>query len=211
MSSIGRAIGGIVGGITGSSDASKAAGNAADTQAASAQMGIEEQKRQFDETVKLMKPFVDTGSKAIGAQADLIGLNDPAKQQAAINAIMASPEFSTMLKIGEESMLQNASATGGLRGGNLQGALMEFRPQLLAQLIESQYNKLGGLSSMGQASAAGQASMGQATANNVSDLLGQAGAAIAGGKIAKGNATRMAFGDVLDIAKVGAQFMPKGF
>jgi hypothetical protein len=50
---------------------------------------------------------------------------------------------------GEEALLQNAAATGGLRGGNLQGALAQFRPQMLSNLITQQYNQLGGIGALG--------------------------------------------------------------
>jgi hypothetical protein len=77
--------------------------------------------------------------------------------------------------------LQNASATGGLRGGNVQDALSRFRPQLLNQLIQQRFSNLGSLSQFGQSSAAGQATIGANNATNIASLLGQEGAASAGG------------------------------
>ena len=85
-------------------------------------------------------------------------------------------------------MLQRASATGGLRGGNIQGALAQFRPQMLNSLIEQQYGRLGGMTALGQQSAAGVGAAGQQTGVNVANLLGQQGAAQAGGQIAQGKA-----------------------
>ena len=93
-------------------------------------------------------------------------------------------------------MLQRASATGGLRGGNIQAALAQFRPQMLQQAIEQQYGRLGGFAGAGlgvteqlyrggQASAAGQASQAQTTGANVANLLGQQGAAQAGGALGR--------------------------
>ena len=104
-------------------------------------------------------------------------------------------------------MLQNASATGGLRGGNTQSALMQFRPDLLAQVINDQYSKLGGLTQIGQASAAGQASAGMQNASNIGALLADRGAALAGGQLAKGSVARNTFGDLLGIGSlaVGAK------
>jgi hypothetical protein len=97
---------------------------------------------------------------------------------------------------GENALLQNASATGGLRGGNLQAALAQFRPQLFSQLIESQYGKLGALSGLGQASAAGQAAAAQQTGSDIATLLGQQGAAQAGSALASGQAQANAWGNV---------------
>jgi hypothetical protein len=75
-----------------------------------------------------------------------------------------------------------------LRGGNIQGALAQFRPALLSSLIENQYSRLGGMTSLGQQSAVGVGNAGMTTGTNVANLLGQQGAAQAGGQIAQGKA-----------------------
>jgi hypothetical protein len=80
--------------------------------------------------------------------------------------------------------LQNAAATGGLRGGNVQGALAQFRPQVLSSLIEQQYNRLGGLATAGQNAAVGVGNAGMQTGQNVSNLLAEQGSARAGGTLA---------------------------
>jgi hypothetical protein len=174
----------VVSGVIQSNAAKKAAGQ----QAASAQAGIDEQRRQFDALQVLMQPYVGTGTTALGQQAALIGVSGAEAQQAAINALQQGPEFTSLVRQGEESILQNAAATGGLRGGNVQGALAQFRPQVLSQLIEQQYNRLGGLSTMGQNAAAGVGSAGMTTGTNIANLLAQQGAAQAGGTLAAGAA-----------------------
>ncbi len=124
-----------------------AANQAADAQIQSNQAAIDEQKRQFDAIQELMKPYVNAGTGALAGQQDLLGLNGASKQQAAIDAINNSQAMQTYMQQGENAILQNASATGGLRGGNTQAALSQFRPQLLNQLINQQYSNLGGLTS----------------------------------------------------------------
>lgn len=195
MSFIGKAIGS----LTGASSQAKAAERAGETQAAAAQAGIEEQRRQFDALQRLQQPFVQAGTGALGAQQSLIGLSGQPAQREAIEALSASPEFQALLQQGENAMLQNASATGGLRGGNLQGALAQFRPAMLSQLIAQQYERLGGLTGIGQASAAGVGAAGQQTGANIANLLAQQGAARAGGQIARGSVARQGFGDLLKI------------
>lgn len=165
---------------------SSAARKAAQTQADAAQAGIDEQRRQFDATQELLKPWVTTGTTALGGQKDLVGLNGNDAQSAAIQALQSSPQFTSLLQRGENSILANASATGGLRGGNTQGALAQFSPALLAATINDQYNKLGGLSEMGLNAAGQTGQFGQAASNNISSLLQQQGAAVAGGQIAYG-------------------------
>jgi hypothetical protein len=97
---------------------------------------------------------------------------------------------------GENAILQNASATGGLRGGNVQAALAKFRPQLLNQLIQQRFQNLGGITSIGQNAAAGTGNAGMNSANQITNLLQQQGAAQAGAALASGNAQAQAWGGV---------------
>lgn len=168
--------------------ASSAANTARDGQVEAARLGIDEQHRQFDAVQKLLAPFVNAGTGALGGQQDLLGLNGAPAQQNAIGAIRTSPQFVALAQQGEDAILANASATGGLRGGNVQAALGQFRPQLLAQLIDQQYSRLGGLTSLGQNAAAGVGNAGMQTGVNVAQLLQQQGAANAGAALANGRA-----------------------
>lgn len=164
----------------------QAAENASAAQQQAAQSGIDEQRRQFDLVQQLLAPYAQAGTKALGGQADLAGLNGTDAQRAAIAALEGSPQMAALVQQGETAILQNASATGGLRGGNTQSALATFRPNLLAQMIEQQYSRLGGLTSIGQNAAAGTGNAGLTTGNNVTQLLGQIGASQAGGALAQG-------------------------
>ncbi|WP_396232145.1 hypothetical protein [Acinetobacter baumannii] len=166
-----------------------AANQAAQVQTESSQAAIDEQKRQFDAIQELMKPYVNAGTGALAGQQDLLGLNGAAKQQAAIDSINNSQAMQTYMQQGENAILQNASATGGLRGGNTQSALSQFRPQLLNQLINQQYQNLGGLTSIGQNAAAGVGNAGMQSASNIGNLLQQVGAAQAGNALAQGQAS----------------------
>lgn len=190
MSWVAAAVAGstLVGGYLSSKSQSKAANQAADAQTQSAQLGIEEQRRQFDQIQQLLSPFVNAGTGALGAQQDLLGTNGAGAQQAAIGGIQASPQYQALSQSGQDAILANASATGGLRGGNVQAALGQFQPQLLAQLIEQQYSRLGGLTSLGQNAAAGVGNAGMQTGNQITQLLGQQGAAQAGAALANGKA-----------------------
>jgi hypothetical protein len=210
MSFIGDFLGDTIGGITGAKQAGQAAERAGQTQAGAAQAGIDEQRRQFDALVELMAPYVAAGVPALTAQQALTGLQGPEAEQAAIDRIAGGSRFQELSRQGEEALLQRASATGGLRGGNVQAALAQFRPQLLNQLIEQQYTQLGGLTNLGQSSAVRQAAAGQQAGTNVSNLLANQGQAMAGGQLAAGNIGRQTFGDVLGIAKAAASFSGGG-
>lgn len=190
-----------------------AAESAAAAQAGSAQAGIEEQRRQFDKVQELLRPYSMAGEKALGGlepfaaagapaleqQQALLGLRGPEAERAAIERIKGGETFQALAGQGEEALLQRASATGGLRGGNIQGALAQFRPALLSSLIDQQYGRLGGMTALGvettgnlarlgQASAAGTGAAAQTTGANIATLLGQQGAAQAGAEIAQGKA-----------------------
>lgn len=196
-----------IGSLTGATQQSKAAEQAAGVQAAMAGKGIEEQRRQFDKLVELMAPYVTAGTGAMTQQQALLGLGGEQAQQTAIGAIEKSPFFSAMAQQGENAILQQASATGGLRGGNIQGALAQFRPGLLNQLVQQQMANLGGLTQLGQASAAGQAAQGMQSASSIGNLLAQQGAATAGGVMAKGGLQRQVFGDVMGLLSMGSRAM----
>jgi hypothetical protein len=179
----------VVGGVVQSKSASKAA--AAQTQAAD--LGIEEQRRQFDRVRELLSPYVEAGDVSLIQQMALGGMSGPKAQREAISAIEGGQEFQALTQQGEEAILQSASATGGLRGGNTQSALAQFRPQVLSSLINQQYSRLGGLTAMGQQSAAGVGTAGMQTGQNIANLYGQQGAAAAGSALASGQA----FGNVM--------------
>ena len=165
-----------------------AARRAGAQQAASAQAGIDEQRRQFDLVRKLLDPYVNAGGQGLQAQLGLMGLNGPDAQRTAIEGIQSGSEFGTMVQEGENAILQNASATGGLRGGNTQGALAQFRPQVLNSLINQQLQRFGGLAASGQNAAAGLGGFAQATGSAVSGLMQQQGAAQAGASLVRGQA-----------------------
>jgi hypothetical protein len=188
--------------VTGSM-ASRAAGSAAEAQGASAQAGIDEQRRQFDAVQKLLQPYVAAGQPALQQQQAFLGLQGPEAERAAIERIRSGETFQALSAQGENAMLQNASATGGLRGGNIQGALAQFRPQLLSSMIEQQYNRLGGMTTLGQQSAAGVGNAGMQTGQNVANLLGQQGAAQAAGGLGQAQA----YGNTISgLANVGGQY-----
>lgn len=198
MSGIATAVvaGSVITGVMSSNAQQGAAESAAGAQTAASAASIAEQRRQFDAVQELLKPYVTAGQGAIEGQQGLLGLAGPEAQQQAIAALEAGPQFQSMMKQGENAILQNASATGGLRGGNVQATLAQFRPQLLSQLIESQFSKLGTVSGLGQASAAGQAAAAQQTGANIGNALTQQGQAAAGAALASGQAQAQMWGNI---------------
>ena len=101
------------------------------------------------------------------------------RQRAQLAQIENSPEMQMMVEQAEEGMLANASATGGLRGGDTQRSLQQIRPQILNQLINQRVARLTGLTQMGQASAAGTGAAAMQTGAGVANaqMQGTVGAA----------------------------------
>ena len=218
MSGIATAVvgGAVISGYMGSKAQKSAASAAAGAQIESTEASIAEQRRQFDALTKIMSPYVTSGNAAMQQQLALLGLEtrqvqpqsgaegepqtvvveSPEAQRLAVSAIEQSPFFQAMAQQGENAMLQQASATGGLRGGNTQAALAQFRPGLLNQMVQQRFANLGGLTQIGQASAAGQAAQGMQSANAIGNLLTQQGQAIAGSALASGQATANMWGNI---------------
>lgn len=178
----------------------RAAEIGAKAQKQAADLGIVEQRRQFDmmkagldpysqagvSALSGFAPYQQAGEQAFQGQINLAGLGGQGAQQSAIKQIEDSARFQFLTQQGEDAILQNASATGGLRGGNVQAALAQFRPQLLNQQIEQQYARLGGIAgtgldimsnlvNVGQSSAAGTGAVGMQTGQGIATSYGQIG------------------------------------
>jgi len=194
MSAVAAAVIGsaVIGGVVSSSAASKA-GRA---QVQAADRSAEEQRAAREEMRTLLNPYVSAGTPALQAQMAALGLSGPEAQQAYVAEQEQSPIFQALARQQEEAILQNASATGGLRGGNVQGALAQFRPALLNQFLEQQYGRLGGMTQLGQRSAAGVGAAGMDTATQIGQAYTQAGQARAGSIMGQANAFNQALGTI---------------
>lgn len=194
-----------VGDITGANQEAEAAQKAAGVQAGYAQQGIGEVRNRFDDFVSLLSPYIGLGEAAVPQLSALAGLGTPEQEKAALARLEGSPIFQGLARQGENAILANASATGGLRGGNVQGSLAQFRPGLLQDFLNQRLSTLGGLTNLGQGTALSQGQAGLGVGRDIANLLGQKGAAEAGGLLAEGQRQRTIFGDILGIAETGAK------
>lgn len=183
------AAGSLLSGITGGKGAKKAAQIQADAYG----KGIDEQRRQFDETQANFAPYREGGGAALASVLELLGLSGADKQGAAIDSLKASPGFTSLYNTGSDTILQNAAATGGLRGGNTQNSLANFGSNLLGTVIQGQLSNLGGLVNVGVGANNSVGQFGQQTANNVASLLGQQGGAQANGVLGQAAALQGIF------------------
>jgi hypothetical protein len=186
----------VVGGVLSSNAQRSAASTASRAQQQAADQSIAEQRRQFDAVQQLMAPYVQSGTTALSRYNALTGLSGEEAQQSMIQQISSGAEYGALVRAGEEGILQSASATGGLRGGNTQSALARFRPEILSSLIRDEYSRLGGMVSMGQNAAAGVGNAGMQLGQNISNQYGQIGQAQAGAALARGQATANMWGNI---------------
>ncbi|ASY45369.1 hypothetical protein CJD35_13695 [Sphingobium xenophagum] len=107
-------------------------------------------------------------------------------QQGAIDALKASPLYSSLYRNGEQAILANGAATGGLRGGNMQNSLANFGADTLSTVIQNQLANLGGIANMGMGSAGQLGQFGANMAGQVGNALTQQGQARAGAALTTG-------------------------
>jgi hypothetical protein len=175
--------GAAVAGVNEARKAGKAAKRQGERQAAASEAGIEEQRRQFDLTRRDMisardfareqqQPFQEAGVAALEQQKALMGLSGAEAQQQAFANFQESPGQAFLRKRQERALLRNASAIGGLGGGNVRTALQEQAAGFALQDLENQFGRLGQIAGQGRAAGA---SLG-AGATGTAGALGQFGA-----------------------------------
>ncbi|MGF6643111.1 hypothetical protein [Paraburkholderia sp. GAS82] len=227
------AIGGIaagVGAVGGAIISSNGANSAAATQAAATQSQIGQQNYEFNTIQGLLAPYAAAGNTALGGYAtaqsgyagalgqysnvlqqlnNLTGANGQNAQQSSLTGLTKNPLYTTAMQLGQQSILANASATGGLRGGNTIASLGFLPSQVLANTEQQQISNLGtslngtagllqgygnqvsqygNLLQVGENAAAGTGTAALSTGNNITSLIGQQGAINAGSTLATTNA-----------------------
>jgi hypothetical protein len=128
------------------------------------------QQHQYDTTRADFAPEMGLGNGAIGEFGDLTGANGADKWTAALAALKNDPLYKSLYSNGEEAVLQNASATGGLRGGNTQTGLARFGADTLSATLQQRLAQLMSAIGIGTQAKGAITGVGLNTANNVSNL-----------------------------------------
>lgn len=190
--------------IFGGNKKKEAIGQASQAQIAAEQQGVDAITAQNALTQGGLAPYEHAGTSALSAQTDLLGLGTPGSQDAAIQALQNSPLYKSLFRTGEEAVLQNGSATGGLRGGNIQDSLANFGSDTLAKVIQQHLQDLSGLSSQGLNATGTGGDVGAQAAGSIADLFGAQGASRAGSILGKAGVTNQQYntgaGAISDIA-----------
>lgn len=104
----------------------------------------------------------------------------------AIAALKDSPVYKALFGNAVDTTLANASATGGLRGGNTQDALARVGVDTLAKVYQDRVNQLGSVSNTGLAATGNIMDLGADNAASLAALFGKQGDVNAGGILQRG-------------------------
>lgn len=135
----------VVSGVAGSAMSASAAGDAADAQKQASQNNLQLATRQYDTMQGQIQPFLGAGNNGIAGYENLIGVNGNQAQGTAINEIKQGPQYQGLMQTGNENILANASATGGLRGSNTSNTLDNTSISTLNGLITQRLSNYGTL------------------------------------------------------------------
>lgn len=197
---------GLIDDFSGAKAAGKAARGAGDAQARASMAGVAEQRRQFDITQESFRPVIEAGNSARNQQMNYLGLNGVDEQKKAFDNFTASPGQQFLRNRAEKSLLRNASAIGGLGGGNVRTALQEQAVGLAQQDYGNQFSRLGAVAGQGNTAITNVGQFGASATNNISSGLADAGAARASGILGAQQARAQADGQLLQFggAALGA-------
>lgn len=175
----------IVGDAISAGDSKKAVGKAN----AATQLGITNAKGDLNAQLAASQGRLDTyetaGTDALSQIRGILGLNGNDAQAASVAALQNSPLFKSLMRGGQDILLNNASATGGLRGGNFERGLADFSSDTLAQTIQQMIGNWSGLSTAGQNATEFGAGLGQNNANMLAGLDTGSGQSNAGAILGK--------------------------
>lgn len=154
---------GLIGGYLNNKSGEKGANAAAGGQMAA----ILEQQRQYDQTRQDMMPWLDAGR---------FGLNRlTALASGDFSNFYKSPEYQFTLGQGLQSLERGAAARGGLYSGGADADRMRFAAGLASQEYGNHWNRLAGLSGVGQTAATNLGAFGQQSAANIGNAYGNIG------------------------------------
>lgn len=118
------------------------------------------------------EPFTESALRALPMQEALIGMSGNEAQQEQINQIMSGPFYQSMIDQGEEAIMRNAAATGGLRAGGTQQALARNSQDILNSLVRQKLGDLGNISGRGGQAASNLSQQGLQSIDSMTNTLG---------------------------------------
>jgi len=183
----------LIGGKMAADSAESAANTAANAQGEATDEQLGFQREQLDylkELDKLPRQYREEALNQLGGAYT----GDQSQQQTFMDRARQSPLYNQIMgnrQSGEEAIMRNASATGGLRSGNVQSNMYQYNTELQNDALLQSYNQqLQGLSGL-----AGMQGYGNQIASTMGDMgitagtgIAAAGQAQAQGQVASGQA-----------------------
>jgi len=191
-------------GLFGGNSAKKASSRAEQAQLEYLNRAIALQEQQNQWAQSQYEPYLQSGRRGLDEFAASIGANGQAAQEEFLTGVQSSPVLAAAIRNGQEAILQNGSATGGIRGGNMQRGLADFNADQYVNEMMRQQQQLYALAGMGLGSTDSAVGFGQQSANNISNIYGQQGQVRAGGILTRGGITNQMWnnaGSFLDSAQ----------
>jgi hypothetical protein len=186
--------------------AQAAAQQVGDIQAQGAQAAIPLQLQAFQGAEQRLGGFEQVGQAALGSRAALAGLGGIEGQQAAFAQIAESPGQRFIRDRQRRARERNASAIGGIGGGNIIRARAEQEAGFAIQDVENQRRELAQLSGGGLQAGTFLGAAGLQTASTVGDLTQAEAAAratgILGAQQAKASGVEQAIGLATTLADI---------
>ena len=171
--------GSVVTGLIGA-DASR---DAAQMQQESANAAAAQQMAMFQQMQGNLAPWMTSGRNAMSSLNQLMG---PGGAGAA--SLFADPSYQWRLNQGMDAVGNRLSAQGGSLGGNALRAYTDYAQGAASTEFQNIYNRLFGISSLGENAAAGVGNMGMGAATQAGNFSTSGAAAGAAGIVGGANA-----------------------
>lgn len=182
------ALGSVVGGLLGSNASKKAA----KTQAEATDRASEVQKEMYDQTRQDLQPWTQAGGQATNSMMNLLGLGSGSSA----DALQQDPGYQFRLQSGLNGVQSGAAAQGNLLSGATQKALNNYAQDTASQEYGNAFNRLMGVSNLGENAAAQVGNAGTSVAQGIASNTMAGGQASAQGQVAQGNAMSSLIGNV---------------
>lgn len=133
-----------------------------------------------------LESFASQGRGAIDLQGALAGAQGQPAQATAFANFNASPGQQFLRDRGEQALLRNQAAIGGLGGGNVRSALQEQGIGFARQDLNDAFARLGSVSGLGLQAAGQQAGLAGGAGQTAANLAFQTGQGLSSGRTRAG-------------------------
>lgn len=191
-----------IGDLTGANQAAKAAQSAANTQAAATDSASKVQKQMYDQTRQDLSGWTNAGNQATSSMMNLLGLGTGSSTK----AMQQDPSYQFRLNQGLDSVQSSAAAGGGLLSGATLKALNNYASDYASTEYGNAFNRLMGVSQLGENAAAQVGNNGMQTAQAIANNTMAGANATAAGQVAAGSKTGNMFNTGLNVANTVSKF-----